>query len=90
MTAERREYEMNDEQFAKMCEAMKPQALIMLQCGPSPSPQQRANEAWWKLGKEMGFDGGTALPSPGKGPRFFTAIPSDAPEGTTIFGGVMQ
>ena len=87
---ERREYEMNDAQWEMMLAAMKPTPLILLQCGPSPSPQQRANEAWWKLGKEMGFDGGTAQPSPGKGPRFFTAVPTDAPEGTSIFGGVMQ
>ena len=87
---ERREYEMSDEDFKEMLEAMKPQPLIMSHCGPTPSPQQLANEAWWKLGRKMGFDGGTARPSPGKGPRFFTAVPDSAPEGAQTINGAMQ
>jgi hypothetical protein len=87
---DRIEYEMTDEDWEFMLDAMKPQPLIMLQCGPTPSPQQRANEAWWELGRKRGFDGGTARPCPGKGPRFFTAVPVSAPEGTEVFGGVMQ
>ena len=71
----RKEFEMSEEQLAKIMEACKPIPLIMLQCGMPPSPQETANRAWCALGREMGFDGMTAEPVPGKGTRFFTAAP---------------
>ena len=44
------------------------------------SPQDNANRAWERLGKKMGFDHMTVAPIPGKGPRFFTAVPAETPE----------
>ena len=90
MDQNRIEYEMTEEEFQEMLEAMKPQPQLLIQLGPRPSEQQLTNEAWWRLGRKRGFDGGTARPVPGKGPRFFTAVPVSAPPGTSVFGGVMQ
>lgn len=46
--------------------------LIMLQCGPRPTVQQAANEAWIELGARMGFDGMSVRPGASK--LQFTAI----------------
>lgn len=72
--SERKEYGMTDAQFDALMEACKPVAAIALNCGPLSSPQENANRAWCSLGREMGFDGMTARPSP-RGERFFTAVP---------------
>ncbi len=73
----RTEYEMTEEDFNTLMEAMKPVPMIMLQCGNPPSQQENANRAWAALGMKMGFDGDTVRPINGKGNRFFTAIPSE-------------
>lgn len=73
----RTEYEMTQEDFDTLMEAMKPVPMIMLQCGNPPSQQENANRAWALLGKKIGFDGDTVRPIDGKGNRFFTAIPSE-------------
>ena len=49
--------------------------MIALQCGPPPSVQQAANDAWADLGARMGFDPKTVKPSR-LGDRFFTAEPA--------------
>lgn len=69
------EYEMTEAQLAKLLESMRPQPAIMLQCGPSPSVQERANAAWEALGKEMGFRHLTARPIHGESERRFYAEP---------------
>ena len=56
----------------KILDACKPVPMIMLQCGPGRSPQERANDAWAELGSRMGFDHMTVQPT-GNGDRFFTA-----------------
>jgi len=71
---ERTEFEMSPADMAELLEACKPVPAIMLQCGPSPSPQENANRAWQRLGERMGFDGTTVCPVLGKDTRFFTAI----------------
>lgn len=63
---------MTDEQLNTLLEACNPVPLIMLQCGMPKSPEENANNAWCRLGDEMGFDGMTAEPT-GKGNKFFTA-----------------
>lgn len=68
----RREFEMSQEQLDKILEACKPVPYIAIQCGTPPSPQENANYAWAKLGREMGFDAMTVKPSKG-GDRFFSA-----------------
>ena len=68
----RKEFEMTQEQLDKLMESMKPVPLIMLQCGMPRSQQERANDAWESLGKEMGFDSMSVRPT-GRGDRFFTA-----------------
>jgi hypothetical protein len=50
--------------------------LIMLQCGPPPSIQQVANDAWAELGNRMGFKHMTVRPARERGDRFFTAEPT--------------
>lgn len=71
------EYEMSEEQYARMIEACKPVPLIMLQCGPAPSQQERVNAAWTELGKEMGFKPMTATRSFRNSERFFLAEPEE-------------
>lgn len=74
----RTEYEMTQEDFDTLMEAMKPVPMIMLQCGSHTSPQENANRAWAALGTKMGFDSNTVQPpTNGKGQRFFTAIPNE-------------
>ena len=63
---------MTEKQLETLLEACKPISLIMLQCGRPRSQQERANEAWERLGKEMRFDYTSVIPS-NKGNRFFTA-----------------
>jgi hypothetical protein len=73
----RTEYEMTEADLVKILDACKSVPMIMLQCGPGRSPQERANDAWAELGARMGFDEMTVRPQEGKGDRFFTAVPSE-------------
>lgn len=75
----RTNYEMTQEDLDGILDACKPVPMIMLQCGGSRSPQERANAAWETLGKKMGFDHMTVQPT-GRGDRFFTAVPSETEE----------
>lgn len=71
------EYEMSEAEEKEILEASKPVPYIMAG-GISPSsPQENANRAWGRLGKKRGFDHMTVRPDPGKGLRFFTAVPSE-------------
>lgn len=72
-------YEMTPADLEKILDACKPVPMIMLQCGPGRSQQDRANDAWAELGARMGFDHMTVQPT-GNGDRFFTAVPSETDE----------
>ena len=73
----RTNYEMSEEDLEEILKACQPVPMIMLQCGTPSSPQENANRAWSSLGKKMGFDSDTIKPIPGKGNRFFSAVPSE-------------
>jgi len=73
-------YEMTEEDLKKILESCKPVACMMIGGYTPASPQENANMAWTALGKKMGFDGDTVNPIPGKGNRFFTAVPSETAE----------
>lgn len=69
----RREFEMNEEQVARILEASRPVPYIIVG-GVSPSsPQENANRAWAALGREMGFEPMSVRPVAGKSTLFFTA-----------------
>jgi len=68
----RKNFEMTQDQLDKILDACKPVPLIALNCGMPRSPQENANNAWARLGKEMGFKPMTIKPS-GGGDRFFSA-----------------
>ncbi len=70
----RKEYEMTQDQLDTLLKSMQSAPLIMLQCGPMPNLQERANAAWKRLGDEMGFDHMSVQPTR-QGDRFFTAEP---------------
>lgn len=72
----RTSYEMTEEDLKTLLASMQPVPMIMLNIGGVRSPQERANDAWERLGKKLGFDHMTVQPT-GKGDRFFTAIPSE-------------
>lgn len=78
---ERREFEMSEEQRARLLEASKAVPAIMVGGMLPDTAQQRANRFWVALGDEMGFDPKTVRPPSGKSDRFFTAEvvdPADA------------
>ncbi|MBC8184306.1 MAG: hypothetical protein ISR65_18535 [Bacteriovoracaceae bacterium] len=70
---ERKEFTMTKEQLKKLLIACQPVPLIMLQCGMPESPQKKANRAWKKLDKEMGFEHMSVRPVIDD-PHKFTAI----------------
>jgi len=70
------EYEMTQEQLDKLTEACQPVPYMVFGDAEPRGPRERAMDFWSELGKEMGFDFMTASPIPGKGPRFFTAVPT--------------
>ena len=76
----RAEYEMSQEDLDALMEASKPTPVMMIGGYSSPSPQENANAAWARLGEKLGFDSMTVRAAPGKGQRFFTAIPSETDE----------
>lgn len=71
----RQEFEMTQEQFDKLMDACKPVPVMYLSGGQPmfTSPQDRANDAWERLGNELGFDHMTVRPVEGKSNKFFTA-----------------
>jgi hypothetical protein len=78
----KREFRMNDEQFATLMEAMKVarDQRVMYASGGVPmfdDPQEIANRAWKKLGAEMGFVWDSARPDPGLDERTFVATPTE-------------
>lgn len=75
------EYQMTAEQHATLLEACKPVPAMYLSGGQlmGNSPQENANEAWRKLGLEMGFDHMTVSRVSGKPTTFFMAEPAADP-----------
>lgn len=69
----RREFELSEQQYARVLEACAPLAAIMVGGTMPETSQTRANRVWAALGVEMGFEPMTVLPINGCGPRFFTA-----------------
>lgn len=76
--ADRREFEMTEDDYNGLIEACKPVPAMYLSGGAPMfgTPQDNANAAWGRLGERMGFDGMSVEPSP-KGGRFFTAVPKE-------------
>ena len=72
-----KDFEMTQEQLDKIIEACSAVPLIAINCGMPASPQEDANSAWERLGKEMGFKHMTVRPN-GKGDRFFSAEPTES------------
>ncbi len=68
-------FEMTTKQHNRLLDACKPVPMIALQCGPTPSPQERANNAWQALGKELGFDHMTVKPISDEPETIFEAEP---------------
>jgi predicted TIM-barrel fold metal-dependent hydrolase len=70
----RKIFEMSEAQLAALYEAIKPAPAMFLSGGQPMfrSQQERANDAWAALGKELGFDPMSVHPD-GRGDRFFTA-----------------
>ena len=68
----RKEFEMTEAQLEMLYDACKPVPYMIFGGREPSSPQENANTAWCRLGREMGFDGMSVKPST-KGERFFTA-----------------
>ena len=75
----RTNYEMTEEDLKTLLDACKPTPVMYLSGGVpmGGTPQENANAAWTLLGTKMGFESKTVKPIQGKGPRFFTAVPSE-------------
>lgn len=74
------EYQMSNQDLEAILDACKPTPFMMIGNYSPSSPQENANNAWRKLGEQMGFDHLTVRPVHGKGQRFFTAVPSESDE----------
>lgn len=76
--SDRKEFEMSETDLAELLDAMKPQPVMFLSGGVPmfASQQERANDAWTRLGKRLGFKPMTVRPC-GKGNRFFSAIAAE-------------
>lgn len=75
--AERQKFEMTKADLDLLLDTInraRSTPLIMLNVGMPESPQEAANRAWSELGKRMGFDPMSVLPT-GEGDRFFSAVP---------------
>lgn len=74
------QYEMTQADEKELLAAMKPTPVMFLSGGQPMfrSQQENANDAWAALGKKMGFDHMTVRPIPGKGQRFFSAVPNES------------
>ena len=73
----RTNYEMTQADLDTLLSAMQPVPCMMIGSIPPRSQQENANAAWAALGAKMGFDSTTVQPIPGKGSRFFSAVPSE-------------
>ncbi len=73
----RTNYEMTQADLDKILDACKSVPYIVVGGSGPRSPQERANDAWAELGSRMGFDHMTVQPIPGKGNRFFSAVPNE-------------
>ena len=71
-----KDFEMTQEQLDTLMKACKPTPVMYISGGMSMnrSPQENANAAWEKLGKELGFRHMTVKPK-GQNIRFFSAEP---------------
>jgi predicted TIM-barrel fold metal-dependent hydrolase len=72
----RREYEMTQVQLDAIMDACKPVPYIVIGGHAPRSPQENANDAWERLGEELGFRHMTVQPL-GVNPRRFTAEPKE-------------
>lgn len=68
-------FTMTDEQLETIFDACKPVMCIKIGNYTPRSPQENANDAWAKLGLEMGFDPTTVNPGPGEDQKTFFAEP---------------
>ena len=75
--SERKEYEMTDAEHAAILDACKPVPYMVFDGVGPASPQQNANDAWARLGRERKFRPMSVKPVAGKSDRFFTAVPTD-------------
>lgn len=71
-----KDFEMTEKQLTELLDAGKSTPVMCLGRGTLMfnSGQENANNAWEKLGKELGFDFMTVKPN-GKGDKFFSAEP---------------
>jgi hypothetical protein len=79
----RTNYEMSEADLEAILDACKSVPVMKIGNYTPSSPQENANRAWGELGEKMGFDHMTVQPIPGKGNRFFSAVPSETEEART-------
>ena len=74
----RKQFEMSQDQLDELLDACKPTPVMYLTGGVPmfKTPQENANYAWKKLGKELGFDHMTVKPA-GSDQKSFTAEASN-------------
>ena len=70
----RKDYTMTNEELDELLDACKPVPYIIVGGVAPRSQQERANDAWARLGKKLGFDSKTVKPT-GRGNRSFSAVP---------------
>ncbi len=68
-------YEISSEQLKVLKDASKPVPYMIFGGMEPRSPQENANNAWRRLGDEMGFRYMTVLQIPGEPETVFDALP---------------
>lgn len=76
----RKEYKLTQKQLDTLIEASRPVPYMIFGGMEPPSPQENANHAWERLGKEMGFDPYSVKPVPDKSVTYFTADVTETKE----------
>ena len=76
----RKTYEMTKAQLDTLLDACKSTPVMMISGSCGRSPQEKANDAWAVLGKELNFDPMTVEPIQGKEMWWFTAEESPPPK----------
>lgn len=72
-----KEFTMSEDDYKELVEAGKSVPYMIVGRSAPSSPQERANAAWQRLGKKLGFAWDTVSPLPifGPGARTFLATP---------------
>lgn len=78
---ERKEYQLSEVDRQMLIKASQPVPYLIVGGVQPLNPQENANRAWQSLGEKYHFDWETVERVEGKSDYYFTAIPTEEPNG---------